>query len=260
MNKILFFFLCFVLSSNISAQNKLSRQQRYQQQVAEINEARTNCPVPFVPDQIIMMDIYFADSYLTYKVDFLTDLYWENAHNGILKKSFIKSYSMAEQREVLSFLQDFNFGIKYLCKKRNTGENTVITISPEEIKQIHTIGNNPIDDARLFLEEFVSNTKDEQIERGLMQKKASLVDGYLEFRIVFDESLIAYEDVLASKQALVAELTPQPKGENLVFDLILEHLSTLGYKLKYKYIGSSSKKYLDIIINPINRTTYVLPQ
>lgn len=144
----------------------------------------------------------------------------------------------------------------------STGQSTSFKIPYEELKEIKNNPISPRERDRIILENQISIENARcpyEIEEGLKMIKNELVDDNIVFYIQVDEDIYNFKEWENSSNE-IKDFTSQ-NFKDLKRDPTMQNhlklLTSAGIGYHYRYFGSKTKKYVDVIFTPQELANYL---
>ena len=179
-----------------------------------------------------------------------------NDNNELVKRKMINT-ALANNRQSLKMFQKYHAGLRYIFQEENTGKSAIITIPIEEIERSLEQPISQSQAAELALDDDLSVSKKSlpiEIDEGLQIVDLILDKNQLVYVVNVDENLYPLKadfDKEAAKQGIVEELNNPAPGMMTT----LNNLVKTARGMVYRYVGSKSKKQIDIEISTIELRT-----
>ena len=232
----------------------------------EIAVANATCPVSYgIGGDLLSLKYHEKDNtvlmYYSINEEYGSHVFLKKNKENMLRQ-FRLMLSNKDAQQLVKDMVNAKAGITVIYKTPSTGKTTKLSLSYEELKDIK---DNPLSEneiQRQVIENKVaienSGCPTKQGE-GMYLTKVAIVDDNVVYYCEIDEDLFNVKEMKKAQSQMkdgIREYLIQSRQDPTMLRE-LQLLTSLGMGFQYRYYGSKSKDYVDVIFTPEELSKYI---
>ncbi len=233
----------------------------------EIAVANASCPISYgIGGDLLSVKYQEKENnvllYYSINEEYASHIFLKNNRDNMMKQ-FRLMLADREAQEMLKVIVNANAGITVILKTPSTGKTVKFSLSNEDLKEIE---NTPLSDMEIKRQALENKVAIENAgcptkqDEGMSMTKVALVDDNLVYYCEIDEELVNFKEMKKSQSEMkdgIREYLIQSRRDPTM-QKELQLITSLGMGFQYRYYGSKSKDYVDVIFTPEELSEYIL--